>query len=202
MEDSQGTGCAGMIAKVPQFENPIIIQFTASEGAAVSYWLDEIDWEDIHIAVDGSPGCGDKSHYLDTNEYEWNRIERQAWKWAGDTLAVYDEVGLECLLRTRDYCAESDEPVGFVHVYHDWKNPACPDDQRAEVRQGHYAANRAAKKIDAAIAAAQTGTPLLSASRQRNAKIQELCAVAGRLDKNDRDRMTAEDFLRLIKEKH
>jgi hypothetical protein len=55
-----------MIAKVPQFENPIIIQFTAPEGAAVSYWLDEIDWEDIHIAVDGCPGCGDKSHYLDT----------------------------------------------------------------------------------------------------------------------------------------
>ena len=93
-----------MITKVQPFSKPIVIEFTKLEAEAVSYWLDDIDWDDIHIATDGCFGCDDEAHYLDTDKYAWNRIEGQAWKWDSGfcTLTVFDEVGLECLMRTKD----------------------------------------------------------------------------------------------------
>jgi hypothetical protein len=132
-------------------------------------------------------------------DYAWNRVECQAWKWDSNThtLTVFDEVGLECLMRTMDYCAEADEPVGFVHRYHDWKNPECPEDQRDEIRQGHLAANRTAGKIEEA-GIAEMGEAEMSPARERNARIFELAAFAGSLDANELSQMSAEEILRRL----
>jgi hypothetical protein len=188
-----------MIKKVTPFAKPIVIEFTKLEAEAVSYWLDDIDWDDIHIATDGCSGCTDEAHYLDTDNYTWNRVEGQAWKWDSDShaLTVFDEVGLECLMRTKDYCAEADEPVGFVHRYHDWKHPEVPEDQREETRQGHFAANRAAEKIKKALRAEMTEAEM-SPVRERNARMFELTAFAGSLDKDELSRMSAEEIVRRL----
>ena len=189
-----------MITKVQPFSKPIVIEFTKLEAEAVSYWLDDIDWDDIHVTTDGCSGCDDEAHYLDTDNYAWNRIEGQAWKWDSGfrTLTVFDEVGLECLMRTKDYCAEADEPVGWVHRYHDWKHPEVPEDQRVETRQGHLAANRAAEKIKKAVRAEMMEAEKLSPARERNARIFELAAFAGSLDANELSQMSAEEILRRL----
>lgn len=188
-----------MITKVKPFAKPIVIEFTKLEAEGVSYWLDEIDWDDIHVATDGCSGCTDEAHYLDTDKYTWNRVEGQAWKWGSDchTLTVFDEVGLECLMRTKDYCAEADEPIGFVHCFHDWKNPECPEDQREATRQGHLAANRAAKKIEKEVREVWAEAKM-SPARERNARMFELAAFAGSLDAKELSQMSAEEILRRL----